>query len=1052
MYIKQHTEDLLDLIKYSIRDKTLELEMIVKEQFEKSVTNEMFNNVVSRVKGHKDIEFKKKEVTLDISFADDFENLRVTIIGDENITNYCQTNDIKSIDMNYVVFLKKTPVRFVNVNDYNIKFNLKREVELSEKDTEILELLRNWTKIPKLFRYKKRMSYGTKDKLFNFDLTVTKTSNKKTVRAPNKIYKKKDVRDYMKKYIVKPDYIVDVNDWFSKLSDNDNVELIGKKFDKIIPFKSIQKSGVFINQQNYEIELEYIGNKFKNSLKPKDILIKMLQNTIILLQAVQKSYFIISESEKRKVIDNYKMMFDDYRFKGPQNVTLEQKHVIESEYSEYSNAITIRKGYTVTDKADGERNLLIVLEDGGLYLMNRKNTVRTLNSKCVPLANSIFDCEYIVKDKENKNVNYLMIFDIYMYNNKDLRNRILNRSNEEKMEGKIDESRFEVLEECMKIFESSLEKPASNNLEIMKKKFYYGDDDTYSEEVDIAIKKLKEQLTKFEKESEEYKSIEFKISELKSDTKIFDEAKKLYEKDYPYKIDGLVFTPRNLMVGEMPGIEQKNMFDGRWYRCFKWKPPEENTIDFLVKFKKDPDNEENDLITYKTIGTKVVKFKTLVLHVGYNPQIHTKYNSCRVLNENLLFDNTYTPVTFHPFQPYIKDIHYAHLEVKNDSVYCFDNNIINENNIVEFGYDGSNKDGLCWKPLKVRDTLTPNDFVTATNVWNSIHFPVSLDMITTGKSNLKTNIYYTLNLKRTERKTKSMNDFHSFVKKNLILQNLQGDKNVLDLGVGKGGDLNHYLDGSVNVLVGIDDVFDNLSNTENGMCNRILNKSVESSDLLEKTLSIWADGQKNIVNGDAGNDDLNKYYLNIIYGNVSLDLINNSKLRQFYNLGNSEAGFGFDLVSCQFAVHYFFKNIETLKNMLNNVSKSLKSGGRFIGTCFNGDLIFKNLLVLNEIGVDKLWKIKKLYSDNVFPANETSLGYEIEVFNETIGVFIKEYLVNFDFFETIAKEYNLNLIETKNFRTYFNDSKDENYGSMKKMSEELKEYSFLNTSFIFEKV
>ena len=36
MYIKQHTEDLLDLIKYSIRDKTLELEMIVKEQFEKS--------------------------------------------------------------------------------------------------------------------------------------------------------------------------------------------------------------------------------------------------------------------------------------------------------------------------------------------------------------------------------------------------------------------------------------------------------------------------------------------------------------------------------------------------------------------------------------------------------------------------------------------------------------------------------------------------------------------------------------------------------------------------------------------------------------------------------------------------------------------------------------------------------------------------------------------------------------------------------------------------------------------------------------------------------
>ena len=72
----------------------------------------------------------------------------------------------------------------------------------------------------------------------------------------------------------------------------------------------------------------------------------------------------------------------------------------------------------------------------------------------------------------------------------------------------------------------------------------------------------------------------------------------------------------------MPGTQQKNMFDGRWYKCFKWKPPEENTIDFLVKFKKDPDNEKNDLITYKTIGGKVVEIKTLVLYVGYNPEIH----------------------------------------------------------------------------------------------------------------------------------------------------------------------------------------------------------------------------------------------------------------------------------------------------------------------------------------------------------------------------------------------------------------------------------------------
>ena len=69
-------------------------------------------------------------------------------------------------------------------------------------------------------------------------------------------------------------------------------------------------------------------------------------------------------------------------------------------------------------------------------------------------ANSIFDCEYIVKDKEGKNINYLMIFDMYFKNNLGfLRERILNRSQQEKLEGKIEESRFEVLDDCMDIFD-----------------------------------------------------------------------------------------------------------------------------------------------------------------------------------------------------------------------------------------------------------------------------------------------------------------------------------------------------------------------------------------------------------------------------------------------------------------------------------------------------------------------------------------------------------------------------------------------------------------------
>ena len=53
----------MELIKYANRDKTLEFEMIIKEQFEKNITNEMFNNVVSRIKGWKDIKLKEKMET-----------------------------------------------------------------------------------------------------------------------------------------------------------------------------------------------------------------------------------------------------------------------------------------------------------------------------------------------------------------------------------------------------------------------------------------------------------------------------------------------------------------------------------------------------------------------------------------------------------------------------------------------------------------------------------------------------------------------------------------------------------------------------------------------------------------------------------------------------------------------------------------------------------------------------------------------------------------------------------------------------------------------------
>ena len=58
--------------------------------------------------------------------------------------------------------------------------------------------------------------------------------------------------------------------------------------------------------------------------------------------------------------------------------------------------------------------------------------------------------------------------------------------------------------------------------------------------------------------------------------------------------------------------------------------------------------------------------------------------------------------------------------------------------IVECIYDPNETTIFKWKPLRIRDNLNPNDFVTATNVWNCIHNPVTLDMITTGNTEKET--------------------------------------------------------------------------------------------------------------------------------------------------------------------------------------------------------------------------------------------------------------------------------------------------------------------------
>lgn len=1036
MKIKEFVPSLLEVIKKTQKDDTLELEII----FKTLITSELFDRVIQRVKGIPAIKLQPSNETLDIFLRD--SDVRYTVKGSSNISYYCKNNNLSDLKEGSVDIIRKKFVNKIDMNEYNVRFNLKEEKTIDAVYPK------EWFKLDKYFRYKKRFSYITNDNLFSFDFTILKTSKKEIKSKKNEKMKKKEISSFLKKFVIKPKNIVRFDDWWDKLGANDIVEVRGKKYEEYSYSKKFINSEILDSDIQYEIELEWIGNKIKYNSKYESILGLIVENMGIILQAIQKSNFLISNSEINVVKNEYKKLTGTAKFSAPQNVTLELQHIGKQNYVDYQNILSIRRNYSVTEKADGERNIFIVLSSGDVYLINRKNEIKSLGCKLEGYGGTILDGELILKDKKNKNIILFAVFDIYYLKNKDKRSLIFNRTRVQKEENTIKESREEIL---VDMFKDIKLKPYNkgNNIMIIKKEFYYGNQGTYDRETEEEITKLESSLVTLDKADETYKKIEKQIQNLTQDTKIFEESKRVLDKEYIYKTDGLVFTPVNLVIGdEQDGSPA--VFGGRWNKLFKWKPPEENTIDFRVYIKQD--NGE-DVVNYRNMNGSVIVYKTLILSVGYSSEIHTKYNACRVMNEDLNFSSEYSIVPFQPYNPYIKNIELAYIPIKNNALFTGDNQVIKNNMIIEFSYDSKMGEGFCWKPLRIRNNQMPNDFVTAINVWRTIHNPITKDVIKSGDiKHTNSEVYYFGTANRRIRQTKPMGDFHSFVKKKLLKSVSQKGSRLIDFSCGKGGDINHWEDSGLALVFGLDINRDNLENINNGLCNRILTKKdKQKSILMDNVLACWADSSKLLSNNTAGKDDLNRYYLDVVYGNVDKQIVKNSKLIKFYNIGTN----GFDIGSSQFSFHYFFENKIKIETFLRNVSQSLKKGGKFIGTCLDGKKVFELLRGTEDISVFNgetlLWKINKLYKADSLRDDETSVGLPVDIYVESIGNTTTEWLVNFDYIKEKALEFNLELKEVIDFESYFSDAKKQKYGDTQKMNTKLMTYSFLNVTFVFEK-
>ena len=121
----------------------------------------------------------------------------------------------------------------------------------------------------------------------------------------------------------------------------------------------------------------------------------------------------------------------------------------------------------------------------------------------------------------------------------------------------------------------------------------------------------------------------------------------------------------------------------------------------------------------------------------------------------------------------------------------------------------------------------------------------------------------------------------------------------------------------------------------------------------------------------------------------------------------------------------------------------------------------------------KIFELVKKYNKTGFPDDEMSLGYAINVYQETINKMFQEYLVNFKYLQRIMEDYGFILMTqdeatlcglpngTGSFKELYeslidemkrNTKKRNDYKTVASMQEDEKQISFLNMFFVFKKV
>ena len=157
----------------------------------------------------------------------------------------------------------------------------------------------------------------------------------------------------------------------------------------------------------------------------------------------------------------------------------------------------------------------------------------------------------------------------------------------------------------------------------------------------------------------------------------------------------------------------------------------------------------------------------------------------------------------------------------------------------------------------------------------------------------------------------------------------------------------------------------------------------------------------------------------------------------------------FDVVSCQFALHYAFSDETTARTCVQNVSLALASGGSFVGTIPDCDRLLLSRAKLGRRFGDRYHQVRFARRECDDGASVFGDAYEF-TFNGAVEA-LTEYVVHKSALVELCRECGMELVEWRNFETYYEKDRLEHPSLFQRMGAAFPPVSRLYTTFRFRK-